>query len=251
MLSPRHDKPFIALNCGAVPEQIFESEMFGHEAGAFTGAGKRRIGKLEHASGGTLFLDEIESMPIALQVKLLRVLQEGALERLGSNTSVRIDVRIVAAAKGDMEALIEAGGFRRDLYYRLNVVAIDLPPLRERREDIIPLFEHFLLEAAVRYQRPLPMLAERQRHELMQSNWPGNVRELRNAADRLVLGVGRTPVVTDASEDGMPLKERVERYERTVIAETLARTGGSVHQAADILQVGRATLYDKIKRYGL
>ncbi|RJO30456.1 sigma-54-dependent Fis family transcriptional regulator, partial [Acinetobacter baumannii] len=136
--------------------------MFGYEAGAFTGAGKRRIGKLEHASGGTLFLDEIESMPIALQVKLLRVVQEGALERLGSNASVRIDVRIVAAAKGDMEALIEAGGFRRDLYYRLNVVVIDLPPLRERREDIIPLFEHFLLEAAVRYQRPLPMLAERQ-----------------------------------------------------------------------------------------
>ncbi|MHA6847231.1 sigma-54-dependent transcriptional regulator [Ralstonia syzygii] len=251
MLSPRHDKPFIALNCGAVPEQIFESEMFGHEAGAFTGAGKRRIGKLEHASGGTLFLDETESMPLALQVKLLRVLQEGMLERLGSNASVRIDVRIVAAAKGDMEALIEAGGFRRDLYYRLNVVVIDLPPLRERREDIIPLFEHFLLEAAVRYQRPLPMLSERQRHELMQSNWPGNVRELRNAADRLVLGVGRTPVVSDAAEDGMPLKERVERYERTVIAETLARTGGSVHQAADILQLGRATLYDKIKRYGL
>jgi two-component system C4-dicarboxylate transport response regulator DctD len=164
---------------------------------------------------------------------------------------VRIDVRIVAAAKGDMEALIDAGGFRRDLYYRLNVVAIDLPPLRERREDIIPLFEHFLLEAAVRYQRPLPMLAERQRHELMQSSWPGNVRELRNAADRLVLGVGRTQVVADGAEESMPLKERVERYERTVIAETLARTGGSVHQAADLLQVGRATLYDKIKRYGL
>ncbi len=167
-LSTRRDAPFIALNCGAVPEAIFESEMFGHEPGAFTGAGKRRIGKLEHASGGTLFLDEIESMPLALQVKLLRVLQEGTLERLGSNASVPIDVRIVAAAKGDMEALVAQGAFRQDLLYRLNVVTIPLPPLRERREDIVPLFEHFMLVAAVRYQRPAPILSESQRQQLMQ-----------------------------------------------------------------------------------
>ncbi len=160
-LSNRADGPFIALNCGAVPESIFESEMFGHEAGAFTGAGKRRIGKLEHASGGTLFLDEIESMPLALQVKLLRVLQEGTLERLGSNASVKIDVRIVAAAKGDMDALVAQGVFRQDLYYRLNVVTIALPPLRERREDIVPLFEHFMLISAVRYQRPAPICPSR------------------------------------------------------------------------------------------
>jgi len=253
-LSTRRDAPFIALNCGAVPEAIFESEMFGHEAGAFTGAGKRRVGKLEHASGGTLFLDEIESMPLALQVKLLRVLQEGTLERLGSNASVPIDVRIVAAAKGDMEALVAQGAFRQDLLYRLNVVTIPLPPLRERREDIVPLFEHFMLVAAVRYQRPAPILSEMQRQQLMQRPWPGNVRELRNAADRLVLGVpegGQGAGRTDASDESVPLRERMERYERAVIADTLARTGGAVSQAADLLQVGKATLYDKIKRYGL
>jgi len=253
-LSTRADAPFIALNCGAVPEAIFESEMFGHESGAFTGAGKRRIGKLEHASGGTLFLDEIESMPLALQVKLLRVLQEGTLERLGSNTSVPIDVRIIAAAKGDMEALVAQGAFRQDLLYRLNVVTIPLPPLRERREDIVPLFEHFMLVAAVRYQRPAPILSEMQRQQLMQRPWPGNVRELRNAADRLVLGVpegGQGGGRTDPADESTPLRERMERYERAVIADTLARTGGAVSQAADLLQVGKATLYDKIKRYGL
>jgi len=252
-LSTRRDAPFIALNCGAVPEAIFESEMFGHEPGAFTGAGKRRIGKLEHASGGTLFLDEIESMPLALQVKLLRVLQEGTLERLGSNASVPIDVRIVAAAKGDMESLVAQGAFRQDLLYRLNVVTIPLPPLRDRREDIVPLFEHFTLVAAVRYQRPAPILSESQRQQLMQRPWPGNVRELRNAADRFVLGVpeGGSAAKAESVDDTTPLRERMERYERAVIADTLAHTGGAVSQAADLLQVGKATLYDKIKRYGL
>jgi len=250
-LSTRHDGPFIALNCGAVPEAIFESEMFGHEAGAFTGAGKRRVGKLEHASHGTLFLDEVESMPLALQVKLLRVLQEGTLERLGSNASIPIDVRIVAAAKGDMETLVAQGAFRQDLYYRLNVVTIPLPPLRERREDIVALFEHFTLVAAVRYQRPVPLLSETQRQALMQRPWPGNVRELRNAADRLVLGVPEGGAAAAAADDGAPLKERMEHYERALIADTLARTGGAVSQAADLLQVGKATLYEKIKRYGL
>lgn len=252
-LSPRHDAPFIALNCGAVPEALFESEMFGHEAGAFTGAGKRRVGKLEHASGGTLFLDEIESMPLALQVKLLRVLQEGTLERLGSNTPVRIDVRVIAAAKGDIEALAAQGAFRADLYYRLNVVTIALPPLRDRREDIVPLFEHFMLVAAVRYQRPAPILPALQRQALMQRPWPGNVRELRNAAERLVLGVPETGAREHAadSDDAASLRERVEHFERAVIADTLARTGGAVSQAADLLQIGKATLYEKMKKYGV
>ncbi|MBY4857496.1 sigma-54 dependent transcriptional regulator, partial [Burkholderia contaminans] len=155
-LSPRRDKPFIAVNCGALPEPMFESEMFGYEPGAFTGAAKRRVGKLEYASGGTLFLDEIESMPLALQVKLLRVLQDGVLERLGSNQPIRVNCRVVAAAKGDMSELVAAGTFRRDLLYRLNVVTIALPPLAERREDIVPLFEHFMLDAAVRGPRPPP-----------------------------------------------------------------------------------------------
>ncbi|MGH8780770.1 sigma-54-dependent transcriptional regulator [Paraburkholderia sp.] len=251
-LSPRRDKPFIAVNCGAMPETMFESEMFGYEPGAFTGAAKRRIGRLEHASGGTLFLDEIESMPLALQVKLLRVLQDGVLERLGSNQPIRVNCRIVAAAKGDMTDHVAAGTFRRDLLYRLNVVTIALPPLAERREDIVPLFEHFLLDAAVRYDRPAPLLTDRQRTALMQRDWPGNVRELRNAADRLVLGVpdeGATAVPDDNALQ--PLKERVEQFERAVIAEALDQAGGAVAVAADRLQLGKATLYEKIRRYGL
>jgi two-component system, NtrC family, C4-dicarboxylate transport response regulator DctD len=252
-LSPRRDKPFLAVNCGALPEPMFESEMFGHEPGAFTGAAKRRIGKLEHASGGTLFLDEIESMPLGLQVKLLRVLQDGLLERLGSNQPIRVNCRIVAAAKGDMTEHVAAGTFRRDLLYRLNVVTIALPPLAERREDIVPLFEHFLLDAAVRYQRPAPILTDRQRASLMQRDWPGNVRELRNAADRLVLGVAEDPTTACAGQvaDAQSLRERVEQFERAVIAQALEQTGGSVAVVADRLQLGKATLYEKIKRYGL
>lgn len=251
-LSPRSAKPFVAVNCGALPEAMFESEMFGSEPGAFTGATKRRIGKLEYASGGTVFLDEIESMPLALQVKLLRVLQEGALERLGSNQPIRVELRVVAAAKGDMQALVASGVFRKDLFYRLNVVTIELPPLAERREDIVPLIEHFVLEAAVRYDRPAPVLTARQRAELMARDWPGNVRELRNAADRLVLGIERASGGPGGdAAPGHSLKEQVERFERAAIAEALARHGGAVPAAADELQIGKATLYEKIKRYGL
>jgi two-component system C4-dicarboxylate transport response regulator DctD len=252
-LSPRHDKPFVAVNCGALPEPMFESEMFGYEAGAFTGAAKRRIGRLEHASGGTLFLDEIESMPLSLQVKLLRVLQDGVLERLGSNQPVRADLRVVAAAKGDMSEHVAAGTFRRDLLYRLNVVTIALPPLAERREDIVPLFEHFLLDAAVRYQRPAPLLTERDRMRLAQREWPGNVRELRNAADRRVLGIpdDLSTAAAGGADDALPLKERVEQYERALIADALQQSNGAVAQAAERLQMAKATLYEKIRRYGL
>ena len=252
--SPRREKPFVAVNCGALPEPMFESEMFGYESGAFTGAAKRRIGKLEHASGGTLFLDEIESMPLPLQVKLLRVLQEGVLERLGSNQPIRVDCRVIAAAKGDMLAHVEAGTFRRDLLYRLNVVTIDVPPLAERREDIVPLFEHFVLDAAVRYSRPAPVLTDRQRARLTERDWPGNVRELRNAADRFVLGIADAAALGAAEPSGesaFSLKERVEGFERAAIAEALEACGGAVAAAADRLQIGKATLYEKIKRYGL
>ncbi|HKT95983.1 MAG TPA: sigma-54 dependent transcriptional regulator [Paraburkholderia sp.] len=252
-LSPRRDKPFVAVNCGALPEPMFESEMFGYEPGAFTGAARRRIGKLEHATGGTLFLDEIESMPLALQVKLLRVLQDGVLERLGSNQPVRVDLRVVAAAKGDMSEHVAAGSFRRDLLYRLNVVTIALPPLAERREDIVPLFEHFLLDAAVRYQRPAPLLTERDRMRLAQRDWPGNVRELRNAAERYVLGIPDdiAPQAASGADDALPLKERVEQYERALIADALQQTHGAVAQAAERLQMAKATLYEKMRRYGL
>ena len=250
-MSPRRDKPFIAVNCGALPEQMFESEMFGYEAGAFTGAQKRRVGKLEHASGGTLFLDEIESMPLSLQVKLLRVLQDGVLERLGSNQPVRANLRVVAAAKGDMNEHVADGTFRRDLLYRLNVVTITLPPLNERREDIVPLFEHFLLDAAVRYERPAPLITDRQRADLMQRDWPGNVRELRNAADRMVLGILDDGGAAALDLSTQSLKERTEQFERAVIGQALEQCGGAVAVAADRLQLGKATLYEKIKRYGI
>jgi two-component system, NtrC family, C4-dicarboxylate transport response regulator DctD len=256
-LSPRRAKPFVAVNCGALPEPMFESEMFGYEPGAFTGAAKRRIGKLEYASGGTLFLDEVESMPLALQVKLLRVLQDGVLERLGSNRPIQVNCRVVAAAKGDMAEHVAAGTFRRDLLYRLNVVTITLPPLSERREDVLPLFEHFLLDAAVRYERPAPMLTERQRLMLLEREWPGNARELRNAAERFVLGIAdpETTIVGAAGAVAgtapLSLKERVEQFERAAIADALQQAGGAVAAAADQLQLGKATLYEKIKRYGL
>lgn len=250
--SPRADKPFVALNCGAVPEPVFESELFGYEAGAFTGAAKRRVGKLEYASGGTLFLDEIESMPLALQVKLLRVLQDGVLERLGSNQSVKVDVRIVAAAKGDMLRMVEAGQFRRDLLYRLNVVTVMVPTLSERRQDILPLFEHFVADAAIRYQRVAPPLGEARRLALLEHGWPGNVRELRNAADRFVLGI-EDDQAGSVDEEGAPrsLKERVERFERATIVDALERSKGSVSAAAEWLQLPKATLYEKLKRYAL
>jgi len=193
---------FVAINCGALPESVFESEIFGHEAGAFTGAQKRRIGKLEFANGGTVFLDEIESMPMALQVKLLRVLQERRLERLGGNESVALDCRVVAASKADLLALSAQGLFREDLYYRIGVISIDLPRLRDRREDIPLLLAHFVAEAAQRYQRPMPMWTPEQMAAWQAADWPGNVRELRNFAERLTLGL--VPAAANAPLSGIP-----------------------------------------------
>ncbi|MFS0758461.1 sigma-54 dependent transcriptional regulator [Noviherbaspirillum sp. 1P10PC] len=251
---PRRSGNFVAINCGGLPETLFESEIFGHEAGAYTGAGKRRIGKIEHASGGTLFLDEIESMPMAMQIKLLRVLQERTLERLGSNTPVAVDCRVVAATKADLKLLSDQGQFRADLYYRLNVATLPLPPLRERREDIPLLFEHFLLQGAARHQRPVPELAPAQMNRLMAYDWPGNVRELRNVAERCVLGIasGFAPFADNAEASGpTPLPEAVAAYERALIVDALARNGNSLARAAEALGLAKTTLHDKIRKYRL
>jgi two-component system C4-dicarboxylate transport response regulator DctD len=186
--SPARDKPFVAINCGAIPENMFESELFGHERGAFTGAQMQRIGKIEYASGGTLFLDEVESLPLAMQVKLLRVLQFRQIERLGSNKPVSVSIRVVAATKTDLAALSQDQQFRSDLYFRLNVVSLDIPPLRARREDIPLIFEHHVAQAAQRYGRETPAVSDALMRELMAADWPGNVRELANVADRFVLG---------------------------------------------------------------
>ncbi|UCV30228.1 sigma-54-dependent transcriptional regulator [Ferribacterium limneticum] len=250
--SARRSGNFVAINCGGLPENLFESEIFGHEAGAYTGAGKRRIGKIEYASGGTLFLDEIESMPVAMQIKLLRVLQERTLERLGSNTSIPIDCRVIAATKTDLLELAGRGGFRNDLYYRLSVATLNLPPLRERREDIPLLFEHFVLQAAARHQRPVPETTAGQIRQLVAYAWPGNVRELRNVADRCVLGIesGSPPFGQPATDGPTPLSETVEAFERALIADALRRHG-SLGRTAEALAVAKTTLHDKIKKYGL
>lgn len=242
--------PFVAINCGAMPETVFESEVFGYEAGAFTGAQKRRIGKIEYADGGTLFLDEIESMPMALQVKLLRVLQERRLERLGGNESVALDCRVIAASKTDLLQLAAQGGFREDLYYRIGVVSIDLPRLRERREDIPLLLAHFMSAAALRYGREIPLWHAGQMAQWQQRDWPGNVRELRNFADRWILGVADTERALAAPVD-MALPQQVDAYERTLIERALASVSGNVAAAADLLAIPRKTLYDKIKKYDL
>ncbi len=242
--------PFVAVNCSALPETVFESELFGHEAGAFTGAGKRRIGRIEHASGGTLFLDEIESMPLNLQVKLLRVLQERCIERLGSNHSIAVDCRVVAASKADLKALADAGQFRADIYYRLNVVSIDLPPLRERRDDIPLLMAAFLQEAAQRYQRQPATWTPADLARWQAHDWPGNVRELKNVANRWALGLSDalsgTPEAPPAS-----LGAQVDAAERRAIETALQHCAGNVAQAAELLQVPKKTLYDKLTRHGI
>ncbi len=248
---------FVAINCGALPESVFESELFGHEAGAFTGAGKRRIGRIEHASGGTLFLDEIETMPLNLQVKLLRVLQERSVERLGSNSGVAVDLRLVAASKADLKSEADAGRFRADLYYRLNVVSLDLPPLRQRREDIPLLLGHFLAEAAQRYQRPLAVWTPADLARWQQHPWPGNVRELKNVADRWALGLPDGLAAPAALASGPApladgsLAEQVDAAEKAILIAALERSHGHVVAAAEALHTPRKTFYDKLARHGI
>jgi two-component system, NtrC family, C4-dicarboxylate transport response regulator DctD len=251
--SPRSSKPFVAVNCGGVPDLLFESEMFGHEPGAFTDALRLRIGKIQHANGGTLFLDEIESMPPALQVKLLRVLQEQKVERLGSNELFAVDVRVIAASKGDLKALAEEGHFRRDLLYRLNVAVLDIPPLRDRMEDIPLLFEHFVVDAAGRHKRPLPVITVPQLKELMSHYWPGNVRELRNVADRFVLGLLDDSVgfLSARAFPRVSLGDQINRFERVLIEDALAEHHGNATLVCRSLKIPKRTLYDKMRKWGL
>jgi two-component system response regulator AauR len=249
--SPRHGENFVALNCGGIPDTLLDSELFGHEAGAFTGAQKRRIGKIEYAGKGSFFLDEVESMPMLMQVKLLRVLQERELERLGSNQLIPVACRVIAATKDDLGLLAQGDRFRADLYYRLNVATIDLPPLRERREDIPMLFEHFVLLAAKRHHRPVPLIPPELLRDLMAQSWPGNVRELRNAADCHVLGLRKATAMPPVAAGGLPLADAVEGFERALIAAELQRHNGSLARASESLKIAKTTLHDKIRKYGL
>ncbi|MFQ6370384.1 sigma-54-dependent transcriptional regulator [Shewanella sp. YIC-542] len=253
--SPRGAANFVAINCGAIPETIIESELFGAEAGAFTGADKTRIGKFEYANGGTLFLDEIESTPMSLQVKLLRVLEDRKVVRLGSNKSIPLDIRIIAATKVDLKALCDKGEFRHDLFYRLNLVTIEIPPLRERREDIALLFLHFARVASARYHKELIALDASQSVRLCTYDWPGNVRELRNLAERYVLlgsdAAFGAMTSGDLLHSGMSLTQRVEFFERLLIEDALSHNKGSIKHTMEQLELPRKTLYDKMRKYHL
>ncbi|WP_251864526.1 sigma-54 dependent transcriptional regulator [Achromobacter sp. Marseille-Q4962] len=254
-LSQRRNGALVAINCGAMPESVIESELFGHEPGAFTGAQKKRIGRIEHSSGGILFLDEIESMPLAVQVKLLRVLESRQITPLGSNEVRNLDLRVVAATKEDLGSPAIRARFREDLFYRLNVVTIRIPPLRERRDDIPLLFAHYLGQASRRFHRDIPKIsAELQRHVLTH-DWPGNVRELAHFAERVVLGVLNEPPAPSPHQPdpdtGLSLPERMERYEARILRETLAAHQGEVKATLQSLGIPRKTFYDKLQRHGI
>ncbi|MCM2457754.1 sigma-54-dependent Fis family transcriptional regulator [Rhizobium sp. CG4] len=246
---------FVALNCGALPESVIESELFGHEAGAFTGAQKKRVGRIEHSSGGTLFLDEIESMPLAVQVKMLRVLEMREVSPLGSNDERSVDIRVVAAAKVDLGDPARRDQFRDDLYYRLNVVTLSIPPLRERREDIPMLFSHFLSRATKRFNMPVPQISASVSRHLADHDWPGNVRELGHFAERVALGLesgtlSGIPPKEEAKASGT-LTERIDRHEAQIIHETLVQNDGDVASTIAALGIARKTFYDKLQRHGI
>ncbi|WP_338579750.1 sigma-54 dependent transcriptional regulator [Pseudomonas sp. ML2-2023-6] len=256
-LSSRRNGPFVAINAGALAESVVESELFGHEPGAFTGAQKRRIGKFEFANGGTLFLDEIESMSLDVQVKLLRLLQERVVERLGGNQLIPLDIRVIAATKEDLRQSADQGRFRADLYYRLNVAPLRIAPLRERGEDALMLFDYFAGEASVRHDLTPNVLQPAQRALLLRHNWPGNVRELQNVAERFALGL---ELALDDSAGGQPsasngvpggLSEQVEHFEKSLIAAELERSHSSMRSLAEALGVPRKTLHDKLRKHGL
>jgi two-component system response regulator HydG len=264
--SDRRQGAFVAVNCAAIPEQLLESELFGHEKGAFTGAVGRRTGKFERADGGTLFLDEIGDMSVMLQAKVLRALEEGSVERVGAESPTPVDVRTVAATNRVLADLIEEGRFREDLYYRLAVVELGLPPLRERREDIGRLALHFAARFAERYDRPIRALSRRALARLEAYDWPGNVRELRNVMDRAVLlstgelirasalrlGAGAptcAPPATPAMD--YPVTRTLADIEAEYIARVLEAHGGHLSNSADVLGIHRNTLRRKLREYGL
>ncbi|MBL0729641.1 sigma-54 dependent transcriptional regulator [Piscinibacter sp. HJYY11] len=248
--SRRRDRNFVAINCGGLPENLIESELFGHEPGAFTSANKRRIGKFEHANGGTLLLDEIESTPPVVQIKLLRILQERKLERLGSNVETPVNLRVVAATKSDLRELSDQGKFRADLYYRLNVAVIKLPPLRDRREDVPLLFQHFVMKASSRYALPAPELSSDQLRQLMAHDWPGNVREVRNAADRYVLDHGSFELGSEIGR-AASLSQQVDIVEKALIEHALRQHHGRVQKVMESLSIAKKTLYDKFHKHDI
>jgi DNA-binding NtrC family response regulator len=264
--SPRRDMPFVPINCGAIPEELLESELFGHEKGAFTGAFKERRGRFELANKGTVFLDEIGEMSPKLQVKLLRFLQETKIQRVGGSRTVEVDVRILAATNKDLERAVAESQFREDLFYRLNVIPIHVPPLRERTGDIALLIQHFLKQHCLKKNIPQKQMSEAAIESLEQYDWPGNVRELENVIERLVIltdtdeiqlldlpkrmQVTQQPEAThiELGQDGINLKETLDTLENRLIVDALQRAGGVKNKAAKLLGLNRTTLIEKMKK---
>jgi two-component system NtrC family response regulator len=261
--SPRAKAPLIAVNVGALPDTLIESELFGHERGAFTGADRERRGRFEMADGGTLFLDEIGDLPKATQVKLLRVLQEQAFERVGGSRTLKIDVRVIAATNRDLAAMIQTGEFREDLYYRLNVVCIELPPLRERREDIPLLVDAFIRRFSAEAPRAVEGVSREAMDLLLKYHYPGNVRELENLVHRAVVLARHAVLATtdfplhigqlrgESSDAPASFVERVGEFERALIVEALGRAGGVQTRAAALLGMSERHLRYKLKKYGI
>ncbi len=259
-LGPRSSKPFVSLHCAALAESLLESELFGHEKGAFTGADKRRIGRFEQANGGTLFLDEVGEIPMLTQVKLLKVLQERTFERVGGNESIHTDVRLIAATNRDLAADVQSGRFREDLYYRLNVVHIEMPPLRLRGADVVMLANHFLRKFALENHKRVEGFTDRARAKLMSYRWPGNVRALENTIERAVVLSGG-PLI---DEGDLPFESAPEAFgsvrvpgstmadiERYAILKTLEACEGSTSKAAEILDISVRTIQYRLHEYGL
>jgi transcriptional regulator with GAF, ATPase, and Fis domain len=268
--SPRRDHALVVINCGAIPGELLESELFGHEKGAFTGAHRTRIGRFELADGGTIFLDEIGDMSPNLQVKLLRVLQEQSFERVGSTQSIQVNIRVIAATNKDLSASMKEGHFREDLFYRLNVIPIRVPPLRQRNGDIVLLVDYFLTCLAQRRRQMKKVFSPDAIHALTAYDWPGNIRELENLMERLNVlidhdridiadlpqHIRNQPLMETLSppapfQGGLDFNEAVEQYQKTLIVHALGQTGWVKAKAAELLKMNRTTLVEKIKKFNI
>ena len=257
--SRRSGELMVPVDMGAVPETLFESELFGHVKGAFTDARTDRAGKFEVADRGTLFLDEIGNLPLHLQSKLLTAIQSGQIVRVGSNTPRKVDIRLISATNRDLFGMVAEGSFREDLLYRINTIHIDLPPLRQRREDILPLSRKFLERYTAKYQKPITGFDAAAEHELVEHAWPGNIRELQHAVEKAVILSDGGPITPEtlllrpaaAVQTADPGEATLEQMERTMIAQAMVRHSGNLSAVAQQLGITRQTLYNKIKRYGL